>query len=76
MNRADFVLPPCSCGECVQAGVTDLELRRDPHTGDVLHGYRLKRWYESYEQFKTLARQAVGGPGRHARGFEKLAGGR
>ncbi len=75
MNRSDFVLPPCACGQCVQAGVETLELRRDPHTGEVLHGYALKRWYESYEQFKALARQAVGQRGRHGVGFEKLVGG-
>jgi hypothetical protein len=72
MNKSDFVGFPCGCGECVQAGVSNREQRRDPHTGKWLHGYALKRWYESRDRFQQLARAAAGKPGRHAAGFEKL----
>lgn len=72
MNRDDFVGRPCACGECLQAGVQTLETRRDRDTGRWLHGYALKRWYEARERFRTAARAAVGAPGRHAHGFEKL----
>ena len=51
MNRADFVQPPCVCGECVQAGVSGLEQIREYQTGKFLHGYDLKRWYAARQQF-------------------------
>lgn len=73
MNVQDFIGPPCSCAACGQAGVTDKAIRRDPHTGEMLHGYRLKRWYDAFENFRTRARQAVGERGRHAHGFERVA---
>jgi len=73
MKPADHVGPPCSCPLCVQAGVTQLEARRDPRSGVWLHGYDLKRWYEARDQFRRAARSAVGEPGRHAKGFERLA---
>lgn len=73
MKGADFIAPACSCPECRQAGVTMLEVRRDPHTGMLLHGYALKRWYAARDTFMRGARQAVGVPGRHAKGFERLA---
>jgi hypothetical protein len=72
MNRSDFIQPPCTCGECQQAGVSGLEQRRDPRTGVLLHGYALKRWYAARETFRQAARAAVGATGRHAQGFEKL----
>lgn len=73
MKPGDFIGAPCSCAECCQAGVTARELRRDPTTGAWLHGYALKRWYEAMEHFKRKARAAVGAPGRHGQGFERLA---
>jgi hypothetical protein len=76
MKAADFRLPPCSCPECRQAGVDRLEQRRDPRTGAVLHGHELRRWYEARAKFMQEAREAVGKPGRHAAGFEKLAQGK
>lgn len=76
MKRADFEREPCQCGECRQAGVDRLEQARDPHSGRLLHGHELRRWHEAREQFRTLARAAVGKPGRHAAGFEKLAQGK
>lgn len=72
MRPADFEAPPCRCGECCQAGVETLHQRRDPRTGQLLHGYPLKRWYEARDKFRTMARQAVGPKGRHAQGFEPL----
>jgi hypothetical protein len=64
--------PPCLCGECKQAGVSDLPLRRDPHTGVFLHGYPLKRWYAAREDFRRTARAVVGHKGRHST-MERLA---
>ena len=72
MKREDFVSPACSCPQCEQAGVTELEGRRDPWTGSVAHGYDLRRWYEARAKFRKAARAAVGGGGRHAQGFERL----
>lgn len=72
MNHHDFRQPPCCCAECRQAGVDTLEQVRDPHTGRFLHGHALRRWYEARAEFKKRARQAVGKPGRHAAGFERL----
>lgn len=73
MNAADFIGEPCECPECYQAQVTDKPLRRDPMTPKWLHGHELRRWYEAKAQFEQQARAAVGGKGRHAGGFEKLA---
>lgn len=53
LNPKDFIAPPCSCGECVQAGVTAVELRRDPWSGKWLHGYALRRWYEARAQARV-----------------------
>lgn len=72
MHLADFQGPPCRCGECVQAGVTELPQRRDPDTGCWLHGYALKRWYEARDEFRRRARSAVGPRGRRGAGFERL----
>lgn len=72
MKIEDFRAAPCACPECRQAGVTDLERVRDPQTGRLLHGSELRRWYEARAQFKRLAREAVGKPGRHGAGFEWL----
>lgn len=75
MRTEDMIQPPCGCPECVQAGVSTLERRREPRTGELLHGYPLKRWYDAKAAFVTQARKAVGARGRHARGFEKLVNG-
>jgi hypothetical protein len=47
VKPADYIGPACACGQCVQAGVDRRLQRRDPDTGAWLHGYALKRWYES-----------------------------
>lgn len=73
MKREDFIGAPCSCGECVQAGVSHEEIRRDPDSGRWMHGYSLKRFYENYARFKREARAAVGPKGRHQGGFERIA---
>lgn len=73
MNDRDFIADPCGCPECYQAGVQGQLRRRDPYTGELMHGFRLRRWYDARDAFLKLARQAVGPPGRHARGFEPLA---
>lgn len=72
MNTKDFIGPPCSCGECVQAGMSQYEQVRDPLSGAWLHGYALKHWYDARERFRDAARAAVGDRGRHGGGFEKL----
>lgn len=73
MKPADFVGRPCDCPNCRQAGVTELAIRRDPRSGEWLHGYDLKRWYDAKARFEQAARAAVGERGRHAKGFERLA---
>ena len=72
MKLEDIQAPPCSCGQCVQAGVSHLPLRRDPQTRAFLHGYDLKRWHDAHEQFRAAARAAVGPRGRRASGFERM----
>lgn len=76
MTAGDMIQPPCgsTCGECVRAGVSALERRRDPQTGAWLHGRELHAWYQARERFRALARAAVGSRGRHANGFEQLCG--
>jgi hypothetical protein len=59
MKREDFVGDPCTCPECVQAGVSTQELRRDYQTGRWLHGYALKRWYEALDEARAAMRAAV-----------------
>lgn len=60
MRREDFERAPCKCPECQQAGVTDLEQRRDPQTGGWLHGYALRRWYDAVDKcFSLLVRDAA-----------------
>lgn len=73
MKDADFIAPPCDCAECRQAGVSHLEIRRDPYTGRWLHGYELRRWWTSFNAYRASARAAVGLKGRHAAGLERLA---
>ena len=51
MNNADFEREPCTCGECVQAGVSERLQLRDPYQGKWLHGYDLKRCYEAKDMF-------------------------
>jgi hypothetical protein len=60
MNLRDIQGEPCSCGQCVQAGVSDKPIRRDPHSGVFLHGYDLRRWYEARDGFLAKARKVVG----------------
>lgn len=72
MRLEDRVGPPCGCGECIQAGVAEQEQRRDPRSGELLHGYALRRWLDAREAFMQAARKAVGASGKHAAGFEKL----
>jgi hypothetical protein len=76
MKRDDFRGAPCGCPECRQAGVTELEQVRDFHTGRWLHGHELRRWHEARDEFRKLAREAVGEPGRHGKGFERLVRGK
>lgn len=72
MKAADFIGPVCGCPECRQAGVADQEQRRDRQTGVMLHGFALKRWLDARDKFMREAREAVGRPGRHGTGFERL----
>ncbi len=51
MKFEDFERDPCSCAECMQAGVSDKLQKRDRYTGEWLHGYPLKRLYEAQEDF-------------------------
>jgi len=44
----------------------------DWHTREWLHGDALRRWYAARDSFYSAARKAVGVPGRHADGFERL----
>lgn len=56
MKNEDMEGPPCQCPACFQAGVTDKPQRRDPWTGQLLHGDALRRWYAAREEFlKALA---------------------
>ena len=73
MKYSDVIGDPCACPQCMQAGVSEVAVRRDPRSGAWLHGYDLTRWYQAREQFLTRARAAVGARGRHAAGFEPLA---
>jgi hypothetical protein len=72
VRDADFILPPCDCPPCRQAGVSAEPGRRDPYSGRILHGEELRRWYEAKDKFVKLARKAVGSRGRHEKGFERL----
>lgn len=47
MKRADYEREPCTCGTCRQAGVDQLNQRRDPYSGKWLHGYELKRLHDA-----------------------------
>jgi hypothetical protein len=53
LKQADYIGPPCKCGECVQAGVSTRRQRRDPHSGEWLHGYRLRHWYEAWYRYRA-----------------------
>ena len=57
MRREDISQPPCSCPDCRQAGVSDRPVVRDPHSGKLLHGQELRRYYEAADGF--LARFKV-----------------
>lgn len=54
MKIEDFIGPPCGCHLCTVAGVSNLEIRRDPWTGRWLHGVDLRRWYQARERFRAL----------------------
>lgn len=71
MKDADIFGPPCKCGECVQAGVTEEPTRRDPATGRMLHGFALRRGLDAFKRFQEIARKAIGPNGRGA-GFRKV----
>jgi hypothetical protein len=53
---------PCTCHDCVVAGVSALPQRLDPRTREWLHGRDLAKWYaakRAYEEqiakvFKTM----------------------
>lgn len=53
MKLEDIEGPPCKCPACFQAGVSDKPQRRDPRSGELLHGEPLRRWYEARETFLT-----------------------
>ncbi len=57
MRVEDILAPPCQCPECRQAGMTTTERRRDPQTGEWLHGFRLQRWIDARDGFFARARQ-------------------
>ncbi len=62
MKRRDFEQDPCSCGECVQAGVADKRQLRDPQTGRWLHGYDLKRYYDEADRHFAAIRRKLTAP--------------
>lgn len=53
---------PCSCGECLQAGVSDRPSVIDTKTGEQLHGYHLKGWLTERDKFLTEFRRVAGVP--------------
>lgn len=59
MRIQDHTSAPCSCPECEQAGVTDRPQIRDPQTGEKLHGYRLKRYWQQADEAMARIRQLV-----------------
>ncbi len=59
MNHEDFIGEPCGCGPCVQWGVNDRPIRRDPRSGSWLHGRDLLRWYEAQATFHAGVRALV-----------------
>lgn len=60
MKREDMEGPPCQCPACFQAGMTTKPQRRDPRTGELLHGEALRRWYVAREKFLKLAKEKLG----------------
>lgn len=54
MKPEDMIGAPCRCPECFQAGVSEKELRRDPRSGEWLHGQNLRRWYAARDEFFAL----------------------
>lgn len=72
---ADNEGQPCTCAECVEAGVSTVPQQRVPGESGApvwLHGHALKRWLEAREAFRTSARLAIGGRGRRGQ-MERLA---
>lgn len=59
MNRRDYVRDSCTCGECQQAGVSDVLQVRDPHSGKWLHGYELKRVQDAADRFLESYKAAM-----------------
>jgi hypothetical protein len=59
LKPSDFIGDPCGCGECLQAGMSTLPIRRDPFSGEWLHGYALKRWYDAKEQYRRATQQVA-----------------
>lgn len=45
---------PCSCEACVTAGVSTRRQRRDWHTGELLHGDDLRRWWAAHDAYYDL----------------------
>jgi hypothetical protein len=59
-----FEREPCTCHACVVAGVSTQPQRRDPYTGEWMHGRDLARWYaarRAYEEQKAKVFQKIKG---------------
>lgn len=63
MRPEDFERAPCGCRECVVAGVSTQLQKRDPQTGQWLHGRDLARWYAAREKCRAMFKAAVGAKG-------------
>lgn len=57
MKAGDFIGVECHCINCTQAGIGGSVTRRDPRSGEWLHGYALKHWYDAKAKFDELAKQ-------------------
>jgi hypothetical protein len=67
-ERDHWEADPCTCLECLEAGVTDKPRRfvpldpydraqigdRDIYRGEWIHGWTLKRWYKARDDFSAL----------------------
>ena len=51
MRPEDIEQPPCQCEACVLAGISHKPVRRDPRTGQLLHGKALRKWWEAHDAF-------------------------
>lgn len=57
-----FEGPPCHCGECRAAGVTDLSTRLVPVSGGrprIIHGAELRSWHQERDRFLALRESFV-----------------